>query len=1818
MSEKIAQGKAGIVATKKSDPVIVSNALLTDSQSKSGSNESLASEMETVIIQGTDFAKEFEKPNDRASHIKIGRAKQKVISGGQGSILQCTSVSSVASGNAGKTTATPQKTATKPSDGPCRTSDLEGSAGSNSCAVKSALKKVTPTGTASVTAPAKTGHVASKANVNVSSKSGNIANANKPNNMLSRPTPPVAVSGRPVEVAANIGHRPNFPNMRSTIQAPAGVFPGAVQPRGRGPGTNFNPQRPASRMHANLFNAGRPNVQVVNVRNPRSMTPSSGYGAVRPALGITRPTGPMPVRLASGCPVNKMDVRRPNAANSTVRQRPLVPDKPSVKPCLNTPTKPGIPEANKINSMNNAVESSRKNAEKLNPVNKASPHPVTTKIGCAGSVSASIKPTENAVKACNHTATKPVDNVSLGSNKSCAQGGSSSNSNISNTVKTAGKPVTTNPPQSGSNQLFKVSSNNTTGNKTVKPTNPDTLETTKTQTPAQPPPPPPPPPSSSTCDNVDVLPSQPSTASEKEQNVADSAGTCDNDEALEDAEGSKGGISFSFNRKMGQKLPSSVPFGKEEEKAPNSADTEKDSKTEAVKEESCTEKSQDSNKEMPSAGMSFLKVLNKEQTLELDWPVEMIRYTKTEPSISYSCNPLFFDFKELLSKDKCHKEENTSSNQMKKKSDGDASVSKTEPNNADEKEKETKNQVNADAAKAEKSLVKKSRKKKRKLSSQRHTDEDEMKSKKKKKKKHSSKKREVKSEGGISEKEDDKNAVDVSKNKRHKKKKKRSHHLGPKSDLEQGHGEGGDGDGVTKSKTSHKSKHKKHKSRKSKKKRHKHDEFEKDSNSGHESEEDLAASAVTEQKNKKHKKKKPPQAGKDSSNFSSEDELSKVQKAKSKVASSGIAGEKVIAATAGEPDGKLATVAVCEEEKDVSKKRNVAGNNPTQTLESVDESKKTKKDEAGAAKPGSCTERKRPTGELDSPVGSKKKKLSSKTMCLKSEDTWSKMETIFEARSDPEGNKASWDTSSDSDVASHENKPNIKSKSADAGKRKKLPNPSEPSEKPENNPNPASKTSGSAVKVEPNNSSGSESDRPASAKQIYKRKKSYSGESHHSDSHCRSRDRSYSSSYSDRDSHYSDKSKHRHSRSHSSSRSRSRSRSASYERHSSRRGRRYSYSSYSDEDYRYRRGHSRSRSCSRRRSRTRSRSYSRSRRYRSYSSEHHRSYSSSSSRSRSRSESRGRSRSYSYSRSHSKSTSYSRSRSRSRSYHKSHSRSRSPHKSSKQDYRHKSSPEHRYYSSKKNSKHVSGGKGENEKGGKLDPAKIPLPIMPGDDKEEAGEGPEKSKDKMFPAETTKVSTPAAVTPGPEVAPTLHAVRKEVTVAGGTGEPEAKSGLINIPLPPFQVAENAQLGKVDSVDGQLRPPPPPPHMLSMTHYTNTGDCLMHHPIPDLSQPPPSASLMANCPPPPPPPPPPMLNNNNNSNIPGMPATRLGAPSLYGHLSIPPQDVPRMNAPPPPPPPKCGVDASMRMPLPFTPRSVTRLEQSSKENPSVSKSPIESTLQAPSAAATVETAEKEMTPPLPPPKSPPPQPPPPPKKEDEKKNCEEISPMQPIIPPEQVEQYKHLQEMAQKHAMKQQRRQRLKDTGQAEESDDDESMEMEGQVSTMVSDEECEEQPGILALPEPEPQHLQQQILLPHAQHAGSPVIAQHVVPFSQQQIIIPPSSLLQSQGAAFPIQTGGPMIAIPHTAAAHHHHHHPHHPLAGHHALHHAFHPAAAAGVPLAAAAASHPFHHQLIAAAPSQLVPYSSPQPILTQLHPPGPIIIGHQILIPRFPRAPM
>ncbi|NXF54528.1 Z804A protein, partial [Oceanites oceanicus] len=41
----------------------------------------------------------------------------------------------------------------------------------------------------------------------------------------------------------------------------------------------------------------------------------------------------------------------------------------------------------------------------------------------------------------------------------------------------------------------------------------------------------------------------------------------------------------------------------------------------------------------------FVPVLSKHRSNILQWPSEMLIYTSTDPSISYSCNPLYFDFK---------------------------------------------------------------------------------------------------------------------------------------------------------------------------------------------------------------------------------------------------------------------------------------------------------------------------------------------------------------------------------------------------------------------------------------------------------------------------------------------------------------------------------------------------------------------------------------------------------------------------------------------------------------------------------------------------------------------------------------------------------------------------------------------------------------------------------------------------------------------------------------------------------------------------------------------------------------------------------------------------------------------------------------------------------------------------------------------------------------------------------------------------------------------------------------------------------------------
>ncbi|XP_069792313.1 zinc finger protein 804A-like [Narcine bancroftii] len=49
-------------------------------------------------------------------------------------------------------------------------------------------------------------------------------------------------------------------------------------------------------------------------------------------------------------------------------------------------------------------------------------------------------------------------------------------------------------------------------------------------------------------------------------------------------------------------------------------------------------------------GAPFLPVVSKDDSTVLQWPSEMIHFTNTQPSITFSCNPLYFDFRSSKSK----------------------------------------------------------------------------------------------------------------------------------------------------------------------------------------------------------------------------------------------------------------------------------------------------------------------------------------------------------------------------------------------------------------------------------------------------------------------------------------------------------------------------------------------------------------------------------------------------------------------------------------------------------------------------------------------------------------------------------------------------------------------------------------------------------------------------------------------------------------------------------------------------------------------------------------------------------------------------------------------------------------------------------------------------------------------------------------------------------------------------------------------------------------------------------------------------------------
>lgn len=188
-----------------------------------------------------------------------------------------------------------------------------------------------------------------------------------------------------------------------------------------------------------------------------------------------------------------------------------------------------------------------------------------------------------------------------------------------------------------------------------------------------------------------------------------------------------------------------------------------------------------------------------------------------------------------------------------------------------------------------------------------------------------------------------------------------------------------------------------------------------------------------------------------------------------------------------------------------------------------------------------------------------------------------------------------------------------------------------------------------------------------------------------------------------------------------------------------------------------------------------------------------------------------------------------------------------------------------------------------------------------------------------------------------------------------------------------------------------------------------------------------------------------------------------------------------------------------------------------------------------------------PPLPPPKSSTPPPPEPPKEEE--KPVEEIAPNPSIvIPPEQAEQYKRLQEQAQKHANKQMRRQKKIEAGEpiseSSESEEEEPPKEEEELDNAEDTLSEDLAQSLVAIPSPSLSIPQPTILIAQPQMAGvgglslAPQLIQqpqHVllpqgVTLGQnaygQTIAISQASGLSLSQAGHPLFSGAPMFAHP--------------------------------------------------------------------------------------------
>ncbi|GAB1289397.1 Zinc finger protein 804B [Apodemus speciosus] len=94
-----------------------------------------------------------------------------------------------------------------------------------------------------------------------------------------------------------------------------------------------------------------------------------------------------------------------------------------------------------------------------------------------------------------------------------------------------------------------------------------------------------------------------------------------------------------------------IPNSRMEARVKSSEDAERVSKN---MQRLCRE---DCPHDLKSKTLPFLQVQSKDGHTTLQWPTELLFFTRTEPCISYGCNPLYFDFKmSRNTKDECNSE----------------------------------------------------------------------------------------------------------------------------------------------------------------------------------------------------------------------------------------------------------------------------------------------------------------------------------------------------------------------------------------------------------------------------------------------------------------------------------------------------------------------------------------------------------------------------------------------------------------------------------------------------------------------------------------------------------------------------------------------------------------------------------------------------------------------------------------------------------------------------------------------------------------------------------------------------------------------------------------------------------------------------------------------------------------------------------------------------------------------------------------------------------------------------------------------------------